>query len=179
MNARLAAALLASLALPAAAACPPLLDQRLATLKGEPANLCQYEGKVLVVVNTASYCGYTDQYKGLESLYQKYRAQGLVVVGVPSNDFGRQEPGSNAEVADFCERTYKVRFPMLEKSVVSGPDAIPLYKALAGRTGQAPKWNFHKYVVDRKGEPVEAFPSAVSPEDPKLVAAVEKALKAR
>jgi glutathione peroxidase len=179
VNARLAAALIASLALPAAAACPPLLDQRLATLKGEPANLCQYEGKVLVVVNTASYCGFTDQYKGLEALYQKYRSQGLVVLGVPSNDFGRQEPGSNAEVADFCERTYKVRFPMLEKSVVSGPDAIPLYKALAGKTGQAPKWNFHKYVVDRKGDPVEAFPSTVSPEDPKLVAAVEKALKAR
>jgi glutathione peroxidase len=108
-----------------------------------------------------------------------YRAQGLVVLGVPSNDFGAQEPGSNEQVADFCERTFKVRFPMLEKSVVSGKDAIPLYRALAERTGQAPRWNFHKYVVGRKGVPLESFPSAVAPEDPKFVAAVEKALKAR
>ncbi len=178
MNRTLIAAF-AALALPAAAACPPLLDQRLATLKGEPANLCQYEDKVLVVVNTASYCGYTNQYKGLEALYQKYKGQGLVVLGVPSNDFGGQEPGSNEQVADFCERTYKVRFPMLEKSTVSGKDAIPLYQALAQKTGQAPRWNFHKYVVGRKGEPLEAFPSAVAPDDPKFVAAVEKALKAR
>ena len=179
MNRTLFAALLASLALPAAAACPPLLDQRMSTLKGEPANLCQYQDKVLVVVNTASYCGYTNQYKGLEALYQKYRGQGLVVLGVPSNDFGSQEPGSNEQVADFCERTFKVRFPMLEKSVVSGKDAIPLYKALSEKTGQSPRWNFHKYVVGRQGEPLEAFPSAVAPEDPKFVAAVEKALKAR
>lgn len=179
MNPLCLAAVAATLALPAGAACPPLLDQRLATLKGEPADLCQYEGKVLVVVNTASYCGYTNQYQGLEGLFQKYRGQGLVVLGVPSNDFGKQEPGSNAEVADFCERTFKVRFPMLEKSVVSGPDAIPLYKALAAKTGQAPKWNFHKYLVNRQGEAVAAFPSAVAPDDPKLVAAVEKALKSR
>lgn len=173
------AALLAALALPAAASCPPLLDQRMNTLKGEPADLCQYQEKVLVVVNTASYCGFTKQYQGLEALYQKYRAQGLVVLGVPSNDFGAQEPGSNEQVADFCERTFKVRFPMLEKSVVSGKDAIPLYRALAETTGQAPRWNFHKYVVGRKGVPLEAFPSAVAPEDSKFVAAVEKALKAR
>ena len=115
----------ASLALPAAAACPPLLDHRMNTLQGQPANLCQYEGKVLVVVNTASYCGYTDQYKGLEALYQKYKGQGLVVLGVPSNDFGGQEPGTAEQVADFCERTYKVRFPMLEKSVVSGEGRDP------------------------------------------------------
>ncbi len=179
MNAPVVFVLLAAFALPAAAACPPLLDQRMGTLQGQPANLCQYEDKVLVVVNTASYCGYTDQYKGLEALYQKYKGQGLVVLGVPSNDFGSQEPGSNEQVADFCERTYKVRFPMLEKSVVSGKDAIPLYKALSEKTGQAPKWNFHKYVVGRRGEPLEAFASAVKPEDPRFVAAVEKALKAR
>lgn len=179
MNVPAVCALLAAIALPAAAACPPLLDQRLATLQGQPANLCQYEDKVLVVVNTASYCGYTSQYKGLEALYQKYRAQGLVVLGVPSNDFGSQEPGTAEQVADFCERTYKVRFPMLEKSVVSGREAIPLYRALAEKTGQPPKWNFHKYVVGRKGVPLEGFPSAVTPEDPKFVAAVEKALKAR
>jgi glutathione peroxidase len=179
MHRILLAALLATLALPATATCPPLLDQRMSTLQGRPADLCQYEGKVLVVVNTASYCGFTNQYKGLEALYQKYRAQGLVVLGVPSNDFGSQEPGSNEQVADFCERTFKVRFPMLEKSVVSGKDAIPLYRALAEKTGQSPRWNFHKYVVGRKGEPLEAFPSAVPPEDPKFLAAVEKALKAR
>jgi glutathione peroxidase len=179
VNARVVSALLATLALPAGAACPPLLDQPLSTLQGKPANLCQYEDKVLVVVNTASYCGYTNQYKGLEALYQKYRGQGLVVLGVPSNDFGGQEPGTAEQVADFCERTYKVRFPMLEKSVVSGKDAIPLYRTLAEKTGQAPGWNFHKYVVGRKGEPLEGFPSAVTPEDPKFVAAVEKALKAR
>jgi glutathione peroxidase len=169
----------AALALPAAAACPPLLDQRMSTLRGEPANLCQYQDKVLVVVNTASYCGFTKQYEGLEALYQKYKGQGLVVLGVPSNDFGAQEPGSNEQVADFCERTFKVRFPMLEKSVVSGKDAIPLYRMLAERTGQSPRWNFHKYVVSRRGEPLEAFASAVAPEDPRFVAAVEKALKAR
>ncbi len=178
MNRTLVAAF-AALALPAAAACPPLLDQRMSTLKGEPANLCQYEDKVLVVVNTASYCGYTNQYKGLEALYQKYKGRGLVVLGVPSNDFGGQEPGSNEQVADFCERTYKVRFPMLEKSAVSGPDAIPLYRALAQKTGQAPRWNFHKYVVGRRGEPIEAFASAVAPDDPRFVAVVEKALKDR
>lgn len=179
MNKLLPAVLLAALALPAAAACPPLLDQRMSTLQGKPANLCQYADKVLVVVNTASYCGFTGQYKGLEALYQKYRERGLVVLGVPSNDFGRQEPGSNAEVADFCERTFKVRFPMLEKSVVSGKDAIPLYRVLADSTGQAPGWNFHKYVVGRRGEPLAAFPSAVAPEDPAFVAAVERALQAR
>lgn len=171
----LAAALFA--ALPAVAACPALLDHRMKTLKGEPADLCAHAGKAVVFVNTASYCGFTGQYEGLEALYQKHKDRGLVVVGVPSNDFGRQEPGSNAEVADFCERTFKVRFPMLEKSVVSGPDAIPLYRGLAAKAGGPPRWNFHKVVLDRRGEPVGAFPSAVTPQDPKFVAAVEKALK--
>ena len=160
----------------AAGACPPLLDHRMETLKGEATDLCQYAGKVVLVVNTASYCGFTGQYEGLEALYQKYRERGLVVLGVPSNDFGAQEPGSNAQVADFCERTYKVRFPMLAKSVVSGPEAIPLYRGLAARTGQAPKWNFHKYLVGRDGRAVASFPSAVDPEDPEVAAAVEAAL---
>ena len=175
----LAAAALLSAALPAAAACPALLDQRLATLQGKPDDLCRYAGQVVLVVNTASYCGYTKQYEGLEALYQKYRGKGLVVLGFPSNDFGQQEPGTNQEVADFCERTFKVRFPMYEKSAVSGAAASPLYRSLAARTGEAPKWNFHKYVLDRKGEPVGSFSSKVTPEDPKLVEAVEKALAAR
>ena len=178
MNRTLAAAFLGA-ALPAAAACPPLLDHRMASIKGEPADLCQYAGKVVLVVNTASYCGYTGQYKGLESLHQRYKDRGLVVLGVPSNDFGAQEPGSDAQVAEFCERTYKVRFPMLSKSVVSGPRAAPLYRGLAGKTGQAPGWNFHKYLLGRDGQAIGSFPSAVAPDDPRVLAAVEKALEAR
>jgi len=173
---RTLAAALTIAALPAAAACPALLDHRMSSLKGEPADLCQYAGKVVLVVNTASYCGYTSQYEGLESLYQRYRDRGLVVLGVPSNDFGAQEPGSNEQVADFCERTYKVRFPMLGKSVVSGPGAVPLYRGLAAGTGQPPKWNFHKYLLGRDGRVVASFPSAVAPGDARVVAAVEQAL---
>lgn len=174
----LAATLLAA-ALPAAAACPALLDHRMTTLRGEATDLCRYVGSVVLVVNTASYCGYTGQYEGLEALYQRYRDRGLVVVGVPSNDFGAQEPGSDAQVADFCERTYKVRFPMLSKSVVSGPGAIALYRELAAATGEAPRWNFHKYLLGRDGRAVGSYASKVAPEDPALVGAVEKALAAR
>jgi len=174
------AACLLGAALPAAAgACPALLDYRMNSLKGDPVDLCQYAGKVVLVVNTASYCGYTGQYKGLESLYQKYKGRGLVVLGVPSNDFGAQEPGSNEQVADFCERTYQVRFPMLEKAAVSGAQAAPLYRSLAAKTGQAPRWNFHKYLLGRDGSAAGSFGSAVSPDDPALVAAVERALQAR
>lgn len=177
MKGILAIALLAA-ALPAAA-CPPLLDHRVTTIRGQAADLCQYAGKVVLVVNTASYCGYTGQYEGLESLYQRFKERGLVVLGVPSNDFGAQEPGTDEQVADFCERTYKVRFPMLAKSVVSGPQAVALYRGLARSTGEVPKWNFHKYVLDRDGKAVASFPSAVPPGDARVVAAVEKALAAR
>lgn len=170
----LAASLLLA-ALPAAA-CPPLLDHRVSTLKGGPADLCQYAGKVVLVVNTASYCGYTGQYQGLEELYQRFRDKGLVVLGVPSNDFGAQEPGTDAQVADFCERTYRVRFPMLSKSAVKGPQAAPLYRGLAAATGEAPGWNFHKYLVGRDGRALGSFASDVAPENPRLVAAIEKAL---
>lgn len=171
----LAASLLLA-ALPAAAACPPLLDHRVSTLKGGPADLCQYAGKVVLVVNTASYCGYTGQYQGLEELYQRFRDKGLVVLGVPSNDFGAQEPGTDAQVADFCERTYRVRFPMLSKSAVKGPQAVPLYRGLAAATGEAPGWNFHKYLVGRDGRALGSFASDVAPGNPRLVAAIEKAL---
>ena len=160
--------------------CPALLQHSFNRLQDDqPQPLCQYAGKVLLVVNTASYCGFTPQYEGLEKLYQTYQGKGLVVLGFPSNDFGKQEPGSNAEVADFCERTYKVRFPMYEKTVVTGPEASALYKSLAAKTGEAPKWNFHKYVLNRKGEPVGSFNSRVKPDDPKLVETVENALAGR
>jgi glutathione peroxidase len=172
-------AVLLAAAIPAAAACPPLLDHRVTSIKGEPMDLCRYSGKVVLVVNTASYCGYTGQYKGLESLYQRFRERGFVVLGVPSNDFGAQEPGSNEQVADFCERTYRVRFPMLEKAAVTGKDAAPLHRGLSAKTGQEPRWNFHKYLLGRDGQPIGSFPSTVAPEDPALVSAVERALAAR
>jgi glutathione peroxidase len=165
--------------LAAPAACPAVLDHKMASLQGKPDDLCRHAGRVVLMVNTASYCGFTKQYEGLEKLYQKYQSKGLVVLGFPSNDFGKQEPGSNADVAEFCERTFKVRFPMYEKSVVSGPQAGPLYRNLAAQAGEAPAWNFHKYLVGRDGKVVGSFPSKVTPEDPQLVAAVEKALGGR
>jgi glutathione peroxidase len=131
---------------------------------------------VALVVNTASYCGYTSQYEGLEALYAKYREQGLVVLGFPSNDFGGQEPGGSKQIADFCFNTYGVKFPMFAKSVVTGRNANPLHAQLAGISGQSPEWNFHKYLVGRDGKLVASFPSRVTPQDGKLVAAIEKAL---
>lgn len=161
------------------AACTPLLDHRLATLQGEPADLCQYSGKVVLVVNTASYCGNTPQYKGLEALYEKYRDQGLVVLGFPANDFGHQEPGSNKQVAEFCERTYKVRFPMFTKtSVVEGGDN-PLVPKLAAATGEWPEWNFHKYLIDRSGRQVRSYAASSSPDAPALTSQIEQWLKTR
>jgi glutathione peroxidase len=179
LHSLLAAALLAASGSPAAASCPALLDHRVKTLKGADADLCAYAGKVVLIVNTASYCGYTPQYKGLEALYRKYRSQGLVVLGFPSNDFGAQEPGTNEQVADFCERTYSVQFPMFDKSVVNGAGAGPVYRGLIEASGQPPKWNFHKYLLGRDGKLVATFPSKVTPEDPKVVAAIEQTLAAK
>jgi glutathione peroxidase len=159
------------------AACEGILDHRTNTLGGEARDLCQYQGKVVLVVNTASYCGYTSQYEGLEKLYQTHKDKGLVVLGFPSNDFGAQEPGSNEAVKDFCERTYKVRFPMLEKSIVKGPGANPVHQKLAHATGQAPQWNFHKYLISRDGKTVKAFSSKVTPDSPALVKEVEAMLQ--
>jgi glutathione peroxidase len=156
--------------------CAVLLNHRFSSLQGEPQSLCQYSGKVVVVVNTASYCGFTEQYKGLQALYNKYQSQGLVVVGFPANDFGKQEPGSNKEVADFCERTYKVKFPMMEKTSVVEGSANPLHEALFKATGQRPKWNFHKYLVARDGKSVQSFGSRVAPESQDFVNAIEKQL---
>lgn len=158
-------------------ACPALLDQQFKRLQDDaPQNLCQYAGKVALVVNTASYCGYTSQYEGLEALYAKYRERGLVVLGFPSNDFGGQEPDGSKQIADFCFNTYGVKFPMFAKSVVTGKNANPLHAQLASASGQAPEWNFHKYLVGRDGKLVASFPSRVTPQDGKLVAAIEKAL---
>lgn len=160
------------------AACPALLQFKFPRLQDDaPQNLCQYTGKVILVVNTASYCGYTSQYQGLESLYAQYEKQGLVVLGFPSNDFGSQEPGSSKEIADFCFNTYGVKFPMVSKSVVSGSMKNPMYAALEKATGKVPQWNFHKYLIDRNGKAAGSFPSNVEPNSPTLVGAIERALR--
>ena len=158
----------------AMAACPPLLDVSLPTLTEDAASLCRYEGKVLLVVNTASQCGYTPQYEGLEKLHKRYKDRGLVVIGFPSNDFGGQEPGSNKEIARFCEVNYGVSFPMYAKTAVAKGAVNPFYEKLAKASGAKPRWNFHKYLVDRKGEKVLAYDSDVAPGDPKLVKAIAK-----
>jgi glutathione peroxidase len=155
------------------AACPPLLDHTLPTLAERSQSLCQYAGKVLVVVNTASQCGYTPQYDGLEALYRKYRSRGLVVLGFPSNDFGAQEPGSNRAISSFCVNEYAIDFPMFAKSALG---ANPFYAGLIKATGVAPAWNFHKYLVDRSGRRVESFATRVEPGDPRLVATLERLL---
>jgi glutathione peroxidase len=162
---------------PAANSCPALLDREFNRLQtGKPESLCQYRGKVLLVVNTASFCGYTHQYEGLEALYRKYRDAGLVVLGFPSNDFGAQEPGSNQEIAEFCRLTYGVQFPMFEKASVTSLKTNPLYADLAARTGQSPRWNFHKYLIDRNGNPAGTFASDIEPDSRQLVALLEKLL---
>ena len=159
--------------------CPPLLQHKLRTLQGSAQEMCAYRGKVLLVVNTASFCGFTGQYKGLEALYRKYSARGFVVLGFPTNDFGRQEPGDSKEIASFCERTYQVQFPMFEKSSVSGAGANPVFQALSAVTREQPQWNFHKYLVDRNGANVISFPSAITPESPALISQIEALLAAK
>jgi glutathione peroxidase len=177
-----AAALVAST--PAAAdSCPPLLKHSLPRLQDEkPVDLCGYAGRVVVVVNTASQCGYTPQYKSLEALYQRYRDAGLVVLGFPSNDFGGQEPGRNTDIAEFCENQFAVRFPMFAKTNVSArssKNVNPLYAALTSRTGQAPKWNFHKYVISRRGDVVLSRESEIDPLDPAFLRDVERLLSTK
>ncbi|HEX7890378.1 MAG TPA: glutathione peroxidase [Ramlibacter sp.] len=166
-------------AAPAAAACPALLQHTFPRLQDEkPQALCQYSGRVLLVVNTASFCGFTPQYEGLEKLYAKYRDRGLVVLGFPSNDFA-QEGGSNKEIADFCENTFGVKFPMFGKSAVRGSDANPLFRELARQTGRAPLWNFHKYLIGRDGAIVANYSSLTRPDDPALLRALENQLAPR
>ena len=144
--------------------------------KGEVNLAKQYGGKVLLVVNTASKCGFTPQYEGLEALQRKYAARGFSVLGFPSNDFKGQEPGDETQIQEFCTLTYGVKFPMFQKVVVTGPQATPLYRSLATATGVSPGWNFHKYLIGRDGRVVAQFPSKVTPDDPKLVAAIEREL---
>jgi glutathione peroxidase len=160
-----------------AADCPALLRYDFNRLQtGEPQSLCQFRSKVLLVVNTASYCAYTNQYQGLEALYRRYKGRGLVVIGFPSNDFGGQEPGSNRQIAEFCRLTYGVQFPMFEKSSVTSVDSNPLFADLRASTGVAAQWNFYKYVVDRRGKAVAAFKSDTPPSDGKLVRLLERLL---
>jgi glutathione peroxidase len=151
-------------------------DFNLTRIDGGDLPLSGFKGKVLVVVNTASQCGYTGQYAGLESVYKKYKDQGLVVLGVPANNFGGQEPGTNEEIKTFCSRNYHVTFPMSGKVSVKGADTAPLYKHLSEAAG-APKWNFTKYLVDRDGKVVRRFDSSVEPESKEFVSAIEEALR--
>lgn len=160
-----------------AADCPPLLNHTFPALQdNQPRSLCQYQGRVVLVVNTASYCGFTSQYDGLENLYARLKDKGLVVLGFPANDFGQQEPGSNQEIADFCRLTYGVKFPMMAKTSVAGQNANAFFLQLASLTGEAPRWNFHKYLIDRQGRTVLSFGSRVTPDDPALLGAIDKFL---
>jgi glutathione peroxidase len=156
--------------------CAPLLAHQVDDILGGKEDLCQYAGKVVLVVNTASYCGYTPQYKGLQWLNEKYKSRGLVILGFPSNDFGSQEPGSNKEIADFCDRTYAVKFPMFAKTSVKEPGGSQVFDGLAKATGERPKWNFHKYLIGRVGTTVASFPSKVDPESVEFTAKVEELL---
>jgi glutathione peroxidase len=159
----------------AASACPQLLDRKLDTIHEKPQSLCEYAGKVVLVVNTASECGYTPQYEGLEALYRKYRERGLVVLGFPMNDFGGQEPGANKDIAAFCVNQYAIDFPMFAKTALK---ENALYADLAKATGAAPRWNFHKYLIDRSGTQVQSYDTRVDPGDRKLVAEIERLLGA-
>ena len=160
----------------AAGQCPRVLQHTVLRLQDEkPQALCQYAGQVVVVVNTASYCGFTSQYKGLEALSAQYKDRGLVVLGFPSNDFS-QEPDSNAKIADFCENTFGVKFPMFVKTTVRGNDALPLFKQLAEQTGTTPKWNFYKYIISRDGQHIKSFSSMTGPQDKSFVQEIEKQL---
>ena len=164
-------------AAPSSGSCSPLLSQTFPRLQDEaPQSLCQYQGKVILVVNTASFCGFTSQYEGLEKLYAKYKDRGLVVLGFPSNDFGQQEPGSNKDIADFCKNTYDVKFPMFAKSSVSGSNPNPLFKMLIAKTGTTPKWNFYKYLIDRNGNVVDSFGSMTKPASSSITSEIEKLL---
>lgn len=154
-------------------------DYSFYTLRGhEPLPLSSFQGKVLIVVNTASKCGFTPQYARLEKLYEQYKDRGLVILGVPSNDFGGQEPGTEQEISNFCQVNYGVSFPMAAKEVVSGKNAHPFYlwarKELG--FGTAPKWNFHKYLINRKGKLIDYFYSTTSPDAGKVIKMIEKAL---
>ena len=174
----LLALLISVTSLPALACDSPLLDQDFRRLAStQEVNLCEaYSGKVVLVVNTASKCGNTPQYDGLEKLYDQYGEEGLVVLGFPSNDFMGQEPGTEENIEEFCRLTYGVEFPMFEKTSVKKDNADPFYAALAESAGTYPTWNFHKYLIGRDGELISDFSPRTQPYDDKLVASIEQAL---
>ncbi len=145
------------------------------SIDGKPASMADYKGKVLLIVNVASQCGFTPQYTGLEALYEKYKAQGLVLIGVPANNFGGQEPGSDEEIKTFCTRKYSVTFPMMSKVSVKGDDKTPLYQYLTNSTSEV-KWNFTKFLVGKDGKVIQKFDSPVKPDASELTSAIEKAL---
>ncbi len=156
-----------------------VLGYEMETIDGETKNLSDYRGKVVMMVNVASECGLTPQYEGLEALYRKHKKDGLVIIGFPANNFNGQEPGTNAEIAQFCSTKYDVTFPMMAKISVKGKDAHPLYKQLAAQpapVGGEPEWNFDKFLVNRKGEVVARFKPRTTPEDPELIKKVQELL---
>lgn len=159
--------------------CSPLLDFDVRSLNEKSeVNLCEaYQGKVIMIVNTASKCAYTDQYESLETLYRQYKNDGLVVLGFPSNDFGQQEPGNEYQIKSFCRTTYGVQFPMFAKTRVSERRADPLYQQLADAAGTYPKWNFHKYLIDRSGTLVASYRSSIDPLDERVVSEIKKQLR--
>ncbi len=158
--------------------CPSLLDHEVSKLTGGgKVNLCEeFHGKVLLVVNTASECAFTPQYEGLEALYKEKKAEGLVVLGFPSNDFGGQEPGSDSKISNFCRVNYGVTFPMFSKISVKGEQAHPLYKDLVAASDSEPRWNFHKYLIGRDGQVIDTFSSFTRPESGRVRKAIEEAL---
>ena len=161
---------------PTPATCPPLLKHTVPRLQDDkPQDLCQYAGKVLLVVNTASYCGFTSQFEGLEALNARYSARGLVVMGFPSGDF-KQEAADAKKTAEVCFNTYGVTFPMFATGPVRGADAQPIFRQLAQATGQQPSWNFNKYLVGRDGKPIAHWGSMTSPTSDRITSAIERAL---
>ncbi len=153
-------------------------DFTVKNIDGQTINLSQYQGKVCLVVNVASQCGYTPQYKGLEALYQAYKDQGLVVLGFPSNDFGAQEPGTDAQIKTFCSTRYDVSFDLFSKVKVKGGDQVDVYAYLTNTTGNQVQWNFNKFLVNKQGEVVKYSPSSVSPESAELQKEIEALLAA-
>ena len=151
-------------------------DFTLNSIDGAPAPLAAYKGKVLLLVNVASKCGFTPQYKELEAVYEQFKDRGLVIAGFPANNFMHQEPGTNAEIKAFCSRTYNVSFPMYAKISVKGDDIAPLYEYLTKSTGGDIKWNFTKFLIGKDGSIVARFEPPVKPDDPKVIGAIEKAL---
>lgn len=154
-----------------------LYDFSMKSIDGTDVPLADYKGKVVLVVNTASQCGFTPQYEALESVYQKYKNDGFVVLGFPANNFGAQEPGTNAEIKTFCTRKYHVDFPMFAKTDVKGPDENPLYKYLTTEKGGEIKWNFTKFLIGKDGQIAARFEPAVKPDSPEVTSAIEQALK--